>query len=317
MRLIQEAQFSDLIIFAGGGLLKGGGSPTRKLNDEYREDLAGVIQLVEAEREVAARRQECTIEEVENFRLEHDGNLFRVSIFPGLDGEQIALRPINPQRKTLKELNIPSGTAQKLMALKSGLVLISGSMGMGKTSTAAGFVGDHLATHPGTAITIEDPPEVRLHGWHGDHSQCFQSEVHHKQFGNALVKILRQNPNIIFLGELREEHAIIEALNVSITGHLIVATIHAGSVVNTLTRVVERVSSQFKKSTAQELLAEALSAVVYQKLMYTSQRTLPQLSTLWVANSPHESKARSLIREGQYGGIRDLMKQQSRGGRVR
>ncbi|CAN7779910.1 ATPase, T2SS/T4P/T4SS family [Cupriavidus necator] len=139
----------------------------------------------------------------------------------------------------LKSLGVPPHFAKKLYdtTLTEGLVVFMGKTGSGKTTTAASFILERLRQHGGVCWTVENPIEIPMHGQHGK-GWCYQTEVSSDEnIGQAIRDMLRASPNIIFIGELRGSQAVREAITASISGHLVVATFHAGDLVSGLSRL--------------------------------------------------------------------------------
>lgn len=144
-----------------------------------------------------------------------------------------------------------------------GLVIISGEMGHGKTSSAAGFVVDRLKMHGGLCIAIEDPNETPLSGVHGS-GRCIQVHASRKRGGyrEQLTRALRTGADLIFLGEIRDTATAVEAINASINGHLILATEHAGGPVQSIERLISLASPEMPN--AHEIIATGISMVITQ-----------------------------------------------------
>lgn len=150
-----------------------------------------------------------------------------------------------------------------------GLVLIAGEMGNGKTSTAASFIVDRL-TDGGLCIAIEDPPEANLNGVHGQ-GRCVQVHASRKTGGypEHIYHSMRTGADLIFIGEIRDQDTAFEAINASINGHLILATIHAGNCAQAVERIITYASG--KMENAADVLATGLSMIVWQSLNRTHQ----------------------------------------------
>lgn len=161
----------------------------------------------------------------------------RVSTLPTVNGEKVVMRIQDESRKvpTLEELGIEGTSLQYLkesIALPNGIVLTSGPTGSGKTTTMYSCL--HILNKKEVNIlTIEDPVEIQMDGLN-------QSQVHadiNYTFANGLRTALRQDPNVIMVGEIRDRETIDIAIEASLTGHLVLSTIHTNSAVETLTRI--------------------------------------------------------------------------------
>lgn len=189
---------------------------------------------------------------------------FRVNVFYKSNKLAAVFRLIPNKILSLAELKLPK-ILQEFAVLKNGLVLITGATGSGKTTTLASvvdFINTHQAKH---IITIEDPIEF-LH--QNKKSLISQREVGRdtKSFSNALRAALREDPDVILVGEMRDLETIRLALAAAETGHLVLATLHTASAAKTVTRIGE-VFSGSEQSLIRTMLADSLRAVVTQMLV--------------------------------------------------
>ncbi|AIL64125.1 type IV pilus twitching motility protein PilT [Pseudomonas alkylphenolica] len=189
---------------------------------------------------------------------------FRVNAFTQCRGPAAVLRVIPSRVCSLAELGLGSMFRQ-IAELPAGLVLVTGPTGSGKSTTLAALL-DHLNRERQLHIlTLEDPIEF-IHT-----PQCSlisQREIgrHSHGFAQALRAGLRQDPDVIMLGELRDAQTIRLALTAAETGHLVLATVHAGSAAKTIDRLVDVFAAE-EKQLVRAMLAEALQAVVSQVLV--------------------------------------------------
>jgi twitching motility protein PilT len=168
--------------------------------------------------------------------LEHLAR-FRVNVFMQRGAVSAAFRRIAFDIMTFDQLGLPP-IAQELSERPNGLVLVTGPTGSGKSTTLAAMLDRVNEKFPFHIITIEDPIEY-LH--HHKKSCVDQREVYSdtKSFNTALKSILRQNPDVVLLGEMRDMESIQAALTISETGHLCFATLHTNSCSQTLARIVD------------------------------------------------------------------------------
>jgi twitching motility protein PilT len=253
-----DIEFSDLII-----------GPTRQ--DSFLKNVANLhgLQMVPESLEPvlrALRKQLDTISRTE-FPLTLDLIQYRGSTMDTVDGRFYVLRRGMTELPNLFSLGIPAPVAAQLLNPKRshGLVLFSGPMGSGKTTSASSFLVQRLLRYGGHAVSLEDPPELPIHGPHGT-GMCFQTDVPDSDFGTALVRVLRfAAPEIIYIGELRESRAVCQALRAAVNGHLIIATIHGSGIIESLDRVLA-LGREHDGESAADLLADGLSAVIHQTL---------------------------------------------------
>ncbi|MGF1642897.1 MAG: PilT/PilU family type 4a pilus ATPase [Thiotrichales bacterium] len=263
LRTMVEQQGSDLFITAGAppsmkvnGLLQP--ITQHKLTPTHTQMLARALmndrQLGEFE-----KHQET------GFSIAVTGvSRFRVSAFMQRGFYGMVLRRINDQIPTFEELNLPSSLREVAM-MRRGLVLVVGATGSGKSSTLAALLGFRNRTSRGHIITIEDPVEF-VH----EHDQCIVTQreigIDTESYEAALKNALRQAPDVIVLGEIRDRAAMDYAITFAETGHLCMSTVHA----NSANQAMERVLNFFpddRRAQVQMDLSLNLRAVLSQRLV--------------------------------------------------
>lgn len=217
---------------------------------------------------------------------------FRVNAFTQLRGPAAVLRVIPAQVSSLAELGL-GDVFRQIAELPAGLVLVTGPTGSGKSTTLAALL-DHLnRERPLHIITLEDPVEF-IHS--PRRSLVSQREIgrHSHGFVQALHGALRQDPDVIMLGELRDAQTIRLALTAAETGHLVLATVHAASAAKTIDRLVDVFAAE-EKQLVRAMLADALQAVVSQVLVAKVEGGRVAAHEILLATPA----VRNLVREGK------------------
>ncbi len=192
---------------------------------------------------------------------------FRVNIFRQQNGNSLAIRPLPYNIPELEELMLPD-VYRDLQLVKRGMILITGPTGSGKTTTLASFINAINLKEEKHIITIEDPIEYVIPS---RKSLIHQREVgwHTKSFGDGLRSALRENPDIIVVGELRDLESISLAIRAAETGHLVLGTLHSGTAIQTLSRILDVFDSE-RQSLIRTQLAQSLQAICSQRLIKRS-----------------------------------------------
>lgn len=189
---------------------------------------------------------------------------FRVSVYHQLRGMAAVFRIVPAKVPTFEELGLPS-VLKSLLVLANGLILVTGPAGSGKSTTLAAMIDYVNTIRACNIITIEDPIEY-IHT--SKKSAISQLQVHRDtpQFAAALRASLRQDPNVILLGELRDLETIRLALTAAETGHLVMATLHSTSAPLAISRIVDVFPNE-EKNRVRDLLAETIQGICCQTLV--------------------------------------------------
>jgi twitching motility protein PilT len=189
---------------------------------------------------------------------------FRANVFLQQRGPGAVFRMIPSKVLTLEQLGMPE--VLRTMALKEkGLIVVTGPTGSGKSTTLAAMVNHVNETRPGHILTIEDPIEF-VH--ESKMSLVNQREVgnHTQSFANALRAALREDPDVILVGELRDLETTSLAITAAETGHLVFATLHTNSAAKTIDRLID-IYPAGQQSQIRTMLSESLEGVVAQTLL--------------------------------------------------
>ena len=191
---------------------------------------------------------------------------FRISIFRQRSEISASLRVIPDEVPALDSLNLP-GVIETLANVPRGLVLVTGATGSGKSTTLAAML-DHINQHSSKHIvTVEDPIELV----HRDKQSLInQREVGTDtgSFAGALRRALRQDPDVIMIGEMRDEETVRAALSAAETGHLVFSTLHTIDVMETIYRVLDFFPAELERQ-ARSMLAGTLKGIISQRLVRT------------------------------------------------
>lgn len=189
---------------------------------------------------------------------------FRVNVFKQRNSDAIAIRVIALKIPTLDELKHPA-VLKDIVTKKRGLVLVTGPTGSGKSTTLAAMINEINNTRQAHIITLEDPIEY-LH----KHNMCIvnQREIgkDSKSYGSALKAILREDPDVILVGEMRDLETISIAITAAETGHLVFSTLHTIGAAKTIDRIID-VFPPHQQQQVKIQLSSVLQAVVSQQLL--------------------------------------------------
>ncbi len=227
---------------------------------------------------------------------------FRINLYRQKGDVGLVVRFISNRVPKLDELNLPP-LLKEFASLKRGLVLVVGATGSGKSTTLAAMLDHRNATQTGHILSIEDPIEY-LH--HHQMSVVDQREIgiDTHSYGKALKNALRQAPDVILIGEIRDRETMQHAIAYAETGHLCLSTLHA----NNASQALERVVNFFPDTARQQLLLDLslnLQGVVGQRLVHGNEgKLIPAVEVL-----KRTSLIAGLVEKGDVDGIRAAMKQ--------
>lgn len=239
-----------------------------------------------------------------DYAISVSGARLRINFFTTTRGISLAIRVLPGHIPTIDELNLhPS--LKEIAKLKAGLVLTCGSTGVGKTTTIAAIINDINRTRQAHVITLENPIEYRFKS---DKAFIQQRELgaHVPSFAQGLLDVLRENPDVIFVGELREPETMQLTLNAAESGHLVIATMHASTPEEAIYRLCNAVPPESQNEVRYQL-ASTLSWLIVQQLVYVEKigYLVPTLSivrgTSSIKNIIRENKLNQLNSAVQLG----------------
>ncbi|GMU60155.1 MAG: hypothetical protein AMXMBFR34_19180 [Myxococcaceae bacterium] len=295
-----EAKASDVHIHAGAPL-------QMRINGVLRELRTGVLSADDVEfivKDALSDEDRRTLNEEMDFDtalVMPNVGRFRSSFYKQQRGWDAVFRPIPAEPPTLEQLGLPP-TLKKLADYHQGLVLLTGPAGCGKSSTMAAMVRMLNESRNDHIITVEDPIEY-VHTQMGCVVNQRQAGKHTLSFANALRAALREDPDIIIIGELRDLETISLAITAAETGHLVIGTLHTNNAIRTINRVLD-VFPPKQQSQIRSMVSESLRAVVSQRLVPTvdGSKRVPAVEALFVKPS-----VSNLIREEKTFQIRSVM----------
>ena len=225
------------------------------------ERVAELLREIANEQDIARFQK---VMELDNSYMLEDLARFRVNVCRDDGDTRIVLRLIPLQIKTVDELGLPN-IMKKLCPLKNGLVLVTGPTGSGKSTTLAALIDEINRTRPCHVVTVEDPLEF-VH--HDKTAIITQREVGHDtlSFSNALRGALRQDPDVILIGEMRDADTVRTALASAETGHLVFSTLHTVDAVETLNRILDFVEPH-QQLQIRKQLASVLRGIISQRIV--------------------------------------------------
>ena len=262
------------------------------------QDMDSILPQVMSDDQIAKFHERKEIDF--SARLDGKGR-FRVNFFHQIRGLAAVFRAIPEIPKGFEELALPP-ILENMSMLDRGLILLTGPTGSGKSTTLAAMV-DHINQNREChIITIEDPVEYFHHS-----NQCMINQrelgASTHSFANALRSALREDPDVILVGEMRDLETISLALTAAETGHLVLSTLHTASAVKAVDRIID-IFPASQKGQIRSMMSESLEAVIAQKLLQTKDKKgrIPALEIMIATTA-----IRNLIREDRIYQIPSVM----------
>jgi twitching motility protein PilT len=238
-----------------------------------------------------------------DFAYDYDeGTRFRVNLFQARGKLSVACRRISSNIRRFEELHLPPIMSQIAMQ-PQGIVLLSGVTGSGKTTTIASMLDYVNERKPVHIVTIEDPIEYLLTDKKATINQR-EIGIDVLDFKIALRALVRENPDVVLVGEMRDKETFEAALNAAETGHLVYGTIHASSTTQTFSRIYGLFDPE-EREQVRKMLAYQMRAFVYQKLLPTLHEHIHRIPAIEVLIN--NAVVQKYILEGREGELRSYL----------
>lgn len=249
------------------------------------------------------------------------GRSFRGHKIDTIDQPYFALRRMPKTVPSLETLGLDPAVRQVLLhesLNKGGLVLICGETGQGKSTTCAAAIKERMFKFGAFCLTVEDPPEMPLHGEHGD-GRCLQTEVENGHFAEALRGAMRcyptANGSILYVGETRGAETAAEVLRAAMNGALVFTTTHAPDVPSGLRRLISFAAPRLGTEEAQSILGATFRLGLHQVLESTKplpgQAPRRRLSMTFLMSGNSRTPVANIIRKGEIDALGTSMHQQA------
>jgi twitching motility protein PilT len=234
-----------------------------KFRDLGESELEGYITEVLTPAQIKVLREG---NDIDFSYVSADGGRFRVNVFRKETGLGAAFRSIPTSMPSIDQLGLPP-IVRKLCDYHQGMILVTGSTGTGKTTTLASMIDYLNSTRPLNIISLEDPIEF-VH--RSKTAQVIQRELgtHLPTFAEGVRAAMREDPDVILVGEMRDAETISMAMTAAETGHLVLGTLHTTSATKTIDRIVDALPTEEREQT-KSFLASSLLAVITQVLVKT------------------------------------------------
>ena len=310
LQYAKKNRCSDVHITTGGVpmlRIDGDMTPIEKAPVMTDEKVMEMLDSIMTEAQKKTYREKLEMD----FAIEvKEGNLrFRVNAFRTINGPAAVFREIPTEIKSLSALSAPEAI-RELATAKKGLVFVVGPTGSGKSTTLAALVDEINTNHAHHIITIEDPVEF-VHK--SKKSLVNQREVGSStlSFAAALKSALREDPDVVLVGELRDIETIHLALAAAETGHLVLGTLHTSSAAQTINRIIDVFPSE-DKPVIRTMLSTSIRSVISQRLIKKAGGGRCAAYEIMIANS----SIRNLIREDKIPQINSIIELSKNSGMI-
>jgi twitching motility protein PilT len=292
LRIVVDQQGSDLHLVAGAvpsTRVHGKLMPIPNEQPLLGQDMEALLAplMTPEQKELFSVNKEVDF----SYQFEQFGR-FRINVYHQKGMQSASLRLIPSKIKSIEELGLPQ-ICHAFSKLKQGLVLVTGPTGQGKSSTLAAIIEEINQTRADHILTIEDPIEFV---YTPAQSLVSQRELHSDthSWDIALRSALREDPDVVLVGEMRDHETIAAALTVAETGHLVFATLHTNSAAQTIDRIID-VFPADQQEQVRSQLAMGLQAVFSQRLLPSTSGARVAAAEVLIATPA----VRNLIREGK------------------
>jgi len=230
---------------------------------------------------------------------------YRVTLARSSSGQSVAVRPLPVSARSCDELLLPGAFIDFFVGLRSGLVLVAGPTGSGKSTTIASLLDLRGKRAGGKYVTLEDPVECLHMG--GPNALFEQRElgscIH--SYAEGLKQALHMNPDVIAVQEVREQAAAETTLAAALSGHLVVASLHAFSAPTVPQRFLSILDPSMEDAGARDALASCLEAVLVQRLVPGFERMVPVFEIMLFRDGRERIRSMErLVRNGNWAGLR-------------
>ncbi len=268
LQLLVKQHASDLHMAAQS-------APMLRVNGELVRVDVPVLRATDIEKLVTEiltpeQKKELVTNKQVDFALKATGlGVFRLNVFFQRHGLGLVARALAETPPSLEDLSLPN-ICKVACNFPNGLVLVTGPTGSGKSTTLAAMI-NHINTNSrGHILTLEDPVE-----YHHDSKRCMVNQrqfgTHFTSFASALKSSLREDPDVILVGEMRDPETMALAITAAETGHLVFATLHTNSASKTIDRILDSFPSD-QQPQIRSMLSESLRCVISQKLVPSADR---------------------------------------------
>ncbi|MBQ8671214.1 MAG: Flp pilus assembly complex ATPase component TadA [Alphaproteobacteria bacterium] len=295
MATVNEVDFSDIYIIPDGtAYIWGRKTPSGLIQvepDDYQEFYQTVMDTYDGNNP--------------SYLVKYKGLNYRVERTVTLDGQQYCARKMPHTVPDINKLGIEDHLLKYLKSLSgaSGLILMAGTTGSGKTTTLSALLREYLIRDGGYAFTLEDPVEMPLDGTYhtvnGELGICKQMTPPGGSWSEGLKSMLRSKPRYVYLGEIRDPEIASEALRAAISGHLVLSTIHASTVTDAIQSIVKyAAASGISEDMSYDLVGNGVLSVLHQRLVGVPKH--PELE--YVFANPDGTKGdqlRGIIKSGK------------------